>query len=158
MDGRLESFEGKKKSRTLRRLLEDDGARTGNGRYIRWRRRRYPEIVGQRMSPQVAVPAEDLAAGSAMIRLDVRVREKMGLEVAPLIEAPGADGALVRRFLHVQNLVDSQRPALTESLAALGALERFLFTVDIPVKKKENCFSLGISRLISLQIISFSFS
>lgn len=121
-----------KKSRTLRRLLEDDGARTGNGRYIRRRRRRYSEIVGQRVSPQIAVPAKDLATGSTMIRLNVRVREKMSLEVAPLIEAPGADGALVRRFLHVQNLVDSQRPALTESLAALGTLERFLFTVDIP--------------------------
>lgn len=139
MDGRLESFEKnkKKKSRTLRRLLEDDGARTGNGGYIRWRRRRHPEIVGQRVSPQVAVPAKDLAAGGAMIRLNVRVSEKMGLEVAPLIEAPGADGALVRRFLHVQNLVDSQRPALTESLAALGALERFLFAVNIPVEKRE---------------------
>lgn len=124
----------KKKSRTLRRLLEDDGARTGNGRYIRRRRRRrYPEIVGQRVPPQIAVPAKDLAAGGAMIRLNVRVREKMSLEVAPLIEAPGADGTLVRRFLHVQNLVDSQRPALTESLAALGALERFLLAVDIPI-------------------------
>lgn len=121
----------KKNGSTLRRFLKNDSARTGNG-YVRRRRRRYSEIMGQRMPPQIAIPAKDLAAGGAMIRLNVRVREKMGLEVAPLIEAPGTDGAFVRRFLHVQNLVDSQRPALTESFAALGTFERFLFAVDIP--------------------------
>jgi len=48
------------------------------------------------MSPQVAVPAKHLAAGGAMIRFDVRVREKMSLQVAPLIETSGTDRTLVR--------------------------------------------------------------
>lgn len=119
--------------RALRRLLENNGARAGNGHSRRRWRRRYAQIVGQRVPPQIAISAEDLAAGGAVIGLNIRVREKMRLQVAPLIETPGADGTLVRRLLHMQNLVDSQRPALTESFATLGAFERFLLAVYVPV-------------------------
>lgn len=59
------------------------------------------------MSPQIAVPSEDLSAGCAMIWFDVRVGEQVRLQVGPLIEAPIADGTLVRRLFHVQDLVDS---------------------------------------------------
>jgi len=67
-----------------------------------------------------------------MIRFDVRVREKMSLQVAPLIETSGADRTLVRRLLHVQDLVHRQSATLAEALAAFGALERFLLAVDVP--------------------------
>lgn len=53
------------------------------------------------MPPEVAVPAEHLAAGCTMVRFDVRVREKVGLQVAPLVETSGAYGTLMGRFLHV---------------------------------------------------------
>lgn len=59
----------------LRRLLEYDGARAGNGYSRRRWRRRCAQVVGQRVPPQIAIPAKDLAAGGAMIRLNVRVRE-----------------------------------------------------------------------------------
>lgn len=93
------------------------------------------------MPSEVAVPAEHLAAGRAMVRLDVRVREKVCLQVAPLIETPGADRTLVRRFLHVQDLVDSQGPALAESLAALRAFERLFLAVDVPATDRTSSFS-----------------
>lgn len=67
-----------------------------------------------------------------MIRLNIRVRKKMSLQIASLIKTPGADGTLVRRLLHVQNFVNSQCPALAKSFAALGALKRFLLAVYIP--------------------------
>jgi len=84
------------------------------------------------VSPQITIPAEDFAAGSAMIRLNIRMRKKMSLQVAPLIKTSGANGTLMRRLLHVQNFVDSQCPALTESFAAFGTLKRFLLAVYIP--------------------------
>lgn len=67
-----------------------------------------------------------------MIRLDVRVRKQMSLQVAPLIKTPGADGTFVRRLLHMQNFVDGQCPALAKSFTALGAFKRFLLAVYIP--------------------------
>lgn len=98
------------------------------------------------MSSQITVPAEDLAAGGAVIGLDVRVREKMSLQVAALIETPRADRALVRRLLHVQNLVNSQGPALAKSFAALGAFERFLFAVNVPAIEEKTTIFFPIRR------------
>lgn len=74
-----------------------------------------------------------------MVRLDVRVREQVGLEVAPLIKASGADRAFVRRLLHVEDLVDGQGSALAESFAALAALERLFLAVDVPAARRK-CF------------------
>lgn len=90
-----------------------------------------------------------------MIWLDVRVREEMSLQVAPLIETPGADGTLVRRLLHVQDLVDRQGPALTKSLAALGALERLLLAVDVPGTYRGDFFGLRLTQLNFLPTGSF---
>ena len=89
------------------------------------------------MPPEVAVPAEHFAAGGTVVRLDVRVREKVGLQVAPLVETPGAHGTLVRRLLHVEDLVHREGPALAESFAALRAFERLLLAVDVPGTRNE---------------------
>lgn len=91
--------------------------------------------MSQRVPPQVAVPTEDLAAGGTVVGLDVRVRQEMCLQVAPLIEAPGADGTLVRRLLHVEDLVHRQGPALAESFSAFRAFERLFLAVDVPGNK-----------------------
>lgn len=108
----------------LGRLLKNNGACTGNG-YSRWRRRRrHSQIMRQRVPPQITIPAEDFAAGGAMIRLNIRVREKVSLQVAPLIKTPRTDGTFVRRLFHMQNLVDGQCPALAKSFTALGAFKR----------------------------------
>lgn len=88
--------------------------------------------MGQRVSPQITIPAEDFAAGGAMVRLNIRVRKKMCLQITPLIKTPGTNGTFVRRFLHMQNFVDSQCPALAKSFAALGAFKRFLLAMYIP--------------------------
>lgn len=124
----------------LRCLLKNNGARTGNGYSRRRWRRGYTQVVSQRVSSQITVPAEDLAAGGAVIGLDVRVREKVSLQVAALIETTRADRTLVRRLLHVQNFVNSQGPALAKSFAALGAFERFLFAVDVPAIEEKGPF------------------
>lgn len=44
-------------------------------------RRRRAEIVCETVPPQVAIPAEDFAAGGAVVRLDVGVGQKMGLQI-----------------------------------------------------------------------------
>jgi len=90
--------------------------------------------MGQGMTSQVAIPAEDLAARGTLIGFVIRVGEQMGFQVGALIERTTADGALVWRFLHVQDLVDSQGPRLAEALAAFRAFEGFLLGVDIPGK------------------------
>lgn len=64
-----------------------------------------------------------------------RVRQKMRLQIAPLIKAAIANRTFVRRLLHVQNLVNRQRPALTKSLAAIGAFERLLLAVYVSRKQ-----------------------
>jgi len=89
------------------------------------------------VSPQITIPTEDFAAGGAMIRLDIRVCEKMSLQIAPLIKTPGTDGTFVRRFLHMQNFVNSQCPALAKSFAAFSAFKRFLLAVYIPEIQEE---------------------
>ena len=89
--------------------------------------------MGQLVTPEVAVPPEDLLALVALVRFVVRVRQKVRLQVRPLVEAPAADGALVRRLLHVQNFVHGQSSGLAEAFAALAALERLLLRVDVPV-------------------------
>ncbi len=63
--------------------------------------------MGQAVSPQVAVPPEDLAAAVTVVGLDVGVGEQVGLEVAALVEGTAAGGALVGRLLKVEGLVDS---------------------------------------------------
>lgn len=62
----------------------------------------------------------------------VRVRQKMSLQVTPLVEAPGANRTLVRRLLHVQDLVYGQSPALAESFSTFAAFKWLLFAVDVP--------------------------
>lgn len=104
------------------------------------------------MPPQVAIPAEHLAAGGAVVRFDVRVREKMGLQVASLVETPCAHGTFVRRFLHVQDLVHGQGPALTESFSTLGAFERFFLAVDVPATDR-SIFPLSIIELAEDNLI-----
>lgn len=61
----------------------------------------------------------------------VRVRQKMRLQVAPLIEAPAAYRALVRRLLHMHDFVNRQSPALAKPFAALVTFERLLLAVYI---------------------------
>lgn len=73
-----------------------------------------------------------------MVRLDVGVREQMGLQVRALVEAPVADRALVGRLLEVEDLVDGERARLAESLPALGALERLLLRVDVPAAERRS--------------------
>lgn len=86
----------------------------------------------QRVPPQVAVSTKHLAARGALVRLVIRVGEKVGLEVAALVEASRAHRAFVGRLLHVEDLVHGQCTALAETLAALAALERLLLAVNIP--------------------------
>ena len=79
------------------------------------------------MSPEIAVPAEHLFALVALVRLVVRVREQVGLEVGALVKAAATYRTLVWALLHVEDLVNSQCPRLAKTFAALLAFERFLF-------------------------------
>lgn len=88
--------------------------------------------MGQCVPSEVTVPAEHLATRRAFVRLVIRVREEVGLEVAALVETPGTDRTLVRGLLHVQDLVDRESTALAEAFAALAALEGFLLAVNVP--------------------------
>lgn len=83
-----------------------------------------------------------------MIRLNVRVREEVSLQIAPLIETPGTNGTFVRRLLHMQNFVYCQGPALAKSFATLAALERLLFAVDVSAK---------IEKTFSVPTVKFPF-
>lgn len=62
---------------------------------------------------------------------NIRVRQKMRLQVAPLIEAPTTYRAFVRRLLHMHDFMNRQSPTLAKPLAALVAFERLLLTVYI---------------------------
>ena len=53
------------------------------------------------MASEVAVPAKFLATVAAVVRLDVRVRQQMCLEVGSLVEGASTLRTLVRRVLHV---------------------------------------------------------
>jgi len=103
----------------------------------------------QAVPAQVTVPSEHFAAVGAIVGLDVRVGQQVGLEVAPLVETPAARRTLVRRVFHVQDLVDGQCPRLAEPLAALVALEGLLLGMDVPVVPKmvlpSECFSTDVA-------------
>ena len=88
------------------------------------------------MPSQIAIASKNFAAGSAMIRLDVRVSEQVSFEITALIETSSAYRTLVRRFLHVKDFVNGQCSTLAEAFATLTAFERFLLAVDVPVISK----------------------
>ena len=91
------------------------------------------KAMRQAVPAQVTVPTEHFAAVGAVVGLDVRVGQEVGLEVAPLVETPAARRTLVRRIFHVQDLVDGQCPRLAEPLATLVALEGLLLGMDVPI-------------------------
>lgn len=62
---------------------------------------------------------------------NVRVREKVRLEIASLIEAPAAHLTLVRRLLHMHDFMNRQSPTLAKPFAALVTFERLLLAVYI---------------------------
>jgi len=92
--------------------------------------------VGQRVSSKIAVSTKHLTAGRTFVRFVIRVREKMSLQVAPLIETSGTDRTLVRRLLHVQDLVHRQSATLAEALAAFATFEGLLLTMNIPEEEE----------------------
>lgn len=89
--------------------------------------------MSQRVPSEVAVPAKHLAAVGTVVRFDVCVGEKVGLEVGTLVKRPSTRGTLVGRVLHVQDLVHRKGPRLAEALATLQALERLLLRVNVPM-------------------------
>lgn len=87
--------------------------------------------------PEVTIPSEYLAAGDAVVRLDVGVREQVRFEIRALVEAAAAHRTLVGRLLHVQDLVHGQRSRLAESFSAFQTFERFLLRVDVSAHRFE---------------------
>lgn len=84
------------------------------------------------MPSEVAVTPKHLATVRTAVRLDVRVREEVRLEVGTLVEGSRAHRTAVRGALGVQDAVHGQRAGLAETFAALRAPERLLLRVDIP--------------------------
>ncbi len=60
-------------------------------------------------------------------RLDISVRQQVGLEVRALVEASLTNRTSVGTLLHVEDTVDSKCPRLAETFAAFIAFEGLLF-------------------------------
>lgn len=112
--------------------------RVAGARLLRGLGFREAERMRQRMTSQITVASELLAAISTVVGLDIRVREKVRLQVGALIEATIANVAFVRRVLHVEDAMHRQSATLTKAFPTLCALERLLFRVDVPVRCKMN--------------------
>ncbi len=89
--------------------------------------------MGQLVSPEITVSAEDLLTLVAFIRLVVGVGQQVGLEVGPLIKASSTDGTLVGRLFHVEDFVDRQCSGLAKPFATFSTLEGLLLGMDVPV-------------------------
>lgn len=59
------------------------------------------QAVRETVPPQVAVASKHLSAVLAVVGFDVRVCQKVSLQVAALVERPRTRGALVWRFWEI---------------------------------------------------------
>lgn len=91
----------------------------------------------ERMTTQIAVSTEYLAAGVAFVGLVISMCQKMRLEIGALVKAASANWAFMGTFFHMKDFVDGQSSGLAESFATLCTFEGLFLGMYISETNKE---------------------